>query len=144
MCYNIKALCVNMFFIRRLWEDIMDKTIYEVLKTYDLPLKMTARIKLVKTDEALAKVLFDYEYAELVGEYFPLKESQRLFNEWKKDVIAKVDERLNRALGSSQKFSNATDYKNKVFGRIAANEELLIQGKIARRQKRYREKKDEE
>ena len=143
MCYNVSALCVNMFFIGRLWEDIVDKTIYEVLKTDDLPFLMKIRIKFAKTEKAIANILFDYNYAELVGEHFLLKESNRYFNEWKNAANSKADARYRRAIGRAQKFGMASEYRNRIRGKIEYNEEGLRMGRIIRRQKR-RSQKDEE
>lgn len=120
----------------------MDKAIYEELKTYNLPIMMKVRIKKAKTEKELAFVLFDYGYAELVGRFYAIQRSQEYFNEWKRDAIKKVDERLNRAVGSAQKFSNATDYKLKIFSRIDSNEKLLIHGKLLRRQQIQKNKND--
>jgi hypothetical protein len=122
----------------------MDKAIYDVLKTCKLPIAMKTKIKLAKTEKELAFILFNYGYAEIVGEFYRPQDSQKYFEEWKKEIIGKIDEKLTHALGSATKFSNATEYKGKMFTKIEENKTLLIQGKIKRRQKSNNRKKAKE
>ncbi len=130
----------NMFFIRNLKEGIMGNTMYEIFKNYDLPLTTKARIKLAKTDRAVAMILFDDGFANLVGEHYKPKYSNQYFDAWERTNRAKINRKLQSAVGSSQKFNAASEYEDKMNKKIKANKEGLEEGQGIRRRNRLSNK----